>query len=467
MRRATIVLACALILGSSTGEAAGPDGATPFPARVSEDRRHLLDQGGRPFFYLGDTAWELFHRLDREEADVYLKDRAAKRFTVIQAVVLAEYGGLDSPNPYGDLPLAGNDPTRPVEAYFRHVDHIVDRADALGLVVGMLPTWGDKWNKKWGQGPKVFTPENAAVFGEYLGRRYKDRPIVWILGGDRPVEGDRHRAIIRAMAAGLAKGDGGRHLMTYHPMGGKSSADYFHDDAWLAFNMLQSGHDYDRPNYDRIAADYARSPVKPCLDGEPGYEDHPAGFKAANGYLDDHQARKFAYWALFAGACGHTYGCHDIWQFLGPKRPAVTAARTPWREAIGLPGAGQMRHARALIESRPILGRVPDRSLLASDPGKGADHIEATRGGDRSYAFIYSATGRPFTVNLDKLSGDRLKFAWYDPRQGTSMPVPSPPRKGKHEFRCPSEGKGNDWVLVIDDEVKNYPVPGRRAGGSD
>ena len=37
---------------------------TPYPARVSDNRRFLLDQFGKPFFYLGDTAWELFHRLN-------------------------------------------------------------------------------------------------------------------------------------------------------------------------------------------------------------------------------------------------------------------------------------------------------------------------------------------------------------------------------------------------------------------
>ena len=333
------------------------DGKAPYPVRVSENHRFLIDGDGKPFFYLGDTAWELFHRLDRAEADLYLRDRAAKRFTVIQAVVLAEFGGLVEPNAYGHLPLADKDPKRPVEAYFEHVDFIVNRAEELraGRRGYSLPTWGDKWNKKWGQGPEIFTPENAHAFGKFLGRRYRDKPIIWILGGDRPVENERQGKIIRAMADGLGEGDGGRHLMTYHPMGGKSSADFFPDDPWLAFHMLQSGHNYDNPNYDRIAADYARKPIKPCLDGEPGYEDHPAGFKAANGYLDDYDARKAAYWALFAGACGHTYGCHDIWQFLGPGHPPVTAARTPWREAKSdLPAAGQMRHVRALLESRPV-----------------------------------------------------------------------------------------------------------------
>ena len=105
-----------------------------IPVQVSDNRRYLIDQDGKPFFYLGDTAWELFHRLNREDAELYLRDRAAKRFTVIQAVVLAEFGGLDVPNAYGHRPLVDNDPTRPVEAYFEQVDFVVNRADQLGLV---------------------------------------------------------------------------------------------------------------------------------------------------------------------------------------------------------------------------------------------------------------------------------------------------------------------------------------------
>ncbi len=432
---------------------------TPFPVKVSANHRYLIDQHDRPFFYLGDTAWELFHRLDRDDADLYLRDRATKRFTVIQAVVLAEHGGLDVPNAYGHLPLVDKSPARPVEAYFTHVDFIVNRAEELGLVIGMLPTWGDKWNKKAGQGPEIFTPENAASFGEFLGRRYKDKPIIWILGGDRPVENERQKKIIRAMASGLRKGDGGRHLMTFHPTGGQTSAQWLQGDDWLAFNMLQSGHGYNHPNFDPIAADYARKPVKPCIDGEPGYEDHPAEFNPKNGYLDAYDARKFAYWSLFAGACGHTYGCHDIWQFYNGRSP-ITAARTLWKTAKDLPGAAQMQYARALVESRPVLVRIPDQSLLASEPGRGSDHMQATRAEDGSYAFIYSASGQPFTVNLAKLSGERLLATWYDPRNGTSKPIGMFTHTDRKEFQPPSQGKGQDWVLILDDVAKDYRLPG-------
>ena len=442
--------------------------------KVSDNGRFLVRPDGSPFFYLGDTAWELFHRLDREEADLYLKDRADKRFTVIQAVVLAEFNGLGEPNRYGHLPLKDNDPAQPIEGYFQHVDYVVDKAASLGLFIGMLPTWGDKVNKKWGMGPEIFTPQNAEVFGEFLGQRYKDRPIIWILGGDRPIENDTHLQIWRGMAKGIRKGDGGRHLITYHPMGGRHSSEWLHDEPWLDLNTLQSGHGaLDIPNYDMIAKDYARQPVKPCMDSEPCYEDHPINWDPKNGWFDERHARQAAYWALFAGAHGHTYGCHDVWQFFDPDRhPPVSSARTPWREAIKLPAAGQMQHARALLESRPFLTRVPDQSLLKSDPGAGGEHVAATRDSEGRYAMVYFPPGRggqPVTVDLGKISGRQVRAWWFDPRTGETLDIGLLDNTGPREFAEPPQGenadrRGNDWVLVLDDAGQNWDPPGTAAG---
>lgn len=427
--------------------------------KVTDNRRFLVHDDGAPFFYLGDTAWELFHRLSREEADLYLRTRAEQKFTVIQTVVMAEHE-FDKPGPSGHCPLDDNDPTKPNEGYFEHVDSIVNRANALGLTIGMLPTWGDKWNKAWGAGPEIFTPQNARVYGRWLAARYRDADVIWILGGDRAVESNQHRAIIYAMADGIHEGDGGGHLRTFHPQGGQTSAQYFHKDAWLDFNMRQTGHSRNSDNYDKIAEDYARTPTKPCLDAEPGYEDHPESFDPKNGYLNDHDVRKSAYWAVFAGACGHTYGCHDIWQFLDPARFApVTAARTPWHEAMNLPGASHMQYVRALIESRPFLTRIPDQSLL-SDAKTGGDHIQATRDAEGSYALIYAASGQPFTLSVAKLSGDALTAWWFDPRTGKAQNTGRVARAAFHVFTPPSSGPDQDWVLVLDDASRNFPAPG-------
>ncbi len=447
----------------------------PTRLKVSENRRFLVRNDGSPFFYLGDTAWKLFHRLNREEAERYLNDRAAKGFTVIQAVALAELDGLNDPNPYGHRTLLENDPSRPDvkdganNDYWDHVDDIVKKAHSVGLYIGFLPTWGDKWNKKWGIGPEIFTAQNAEVYGEWLGRRYKNADnIIWIIGGDRPVESDVHHEIIRAMARGLRKGDGGVHLMTLHPTGGMSSSKWFHDDDWLDFNMRQNGHVAEfNPRYEMTRADYDRTPTKPVLDGEPIYEDHPISFKAKElGHSVASDVRRPLYWNLFTGAFGHTYGHHSVWQMWQTGRKPINDPLMPWSEAINQMGAVQMQYGRRLIESRPFLSRVPDDSMIvhanpsSAVPGVGLKRFVATRDAEGSYAMVYVPTGRPFKVKMDSIKGSKVKAWWFNPRDGKAALIGEFPNSGEREFVSPTKGEDLDWVLVLDDAAKNYGEPG-------
>ncbi len=435
--------------------------------KVSDNKRFLTHEDGSPFFYLGDTAWSIYQALDRDDASYYLKDRAEKGFTVIQTVAISENDGLRLPNRYGHLPFRECDPTQPVEEYFRYVDEVIEKAASLGLVVGLLPTWGDKVGPvRWGIGPEVFTPENAFKYGEYVGARYRDYPIIWILGGDRNPDNEYRRSIWRSLAKGLKRGDGGRHLMSYHPMGVSSSSMFFPDEEWMDFNMLQSGHFvWDRDNYNFLMHDYAYSPPKPCIDAEPSYEEMSVALGA--GYFGAYDVRKSMYWALFAGAFGHTYGANGIFQFYDSNSPEppnpVWKPRKTWREALQLPGASQLQHARWLLESRPFLSRIPDQSILLSFPGTGAEYTSATRADDGSYAMVYSACGQPFTMDLGKLSGETCKGYWYDPRTGVSNPAGSFPCRGAQEFVPPSTADEPDWVLVLDDNSRGFAAPGTRS----
>lgn len=441
------------------------------PLTVSPDRRFLVTTEGKPFFWLADTAWELFHRLNREEALQYLDTRARQRFTVVQAVALAEVDGLNTPNAYGKLPLQERDPARPAVTpdpkdydYWDHVDFIVNEAEKRGLYIALLPSWGS-WVVD--ENRRVFTPQNAQAYGEFLGRRYKNKPLIWVLGGDRRADGVE--TVWRAMAKGIALGVSGKEdysrvLMTYHPHGGGTSSSHFHEDVWLDFNMHQTGHDPSvrTQGWNRITADYERNPVKPVLDGEPLYEDHPVGFKASveNGYSFDAHVRQRAYWHVFAGACGHTYGNHAVWQMYTPGQDMINGPQMYWQEAILRPGAAQMRYLRALIESRPQLSRLPDQTLV-TDALDGPDRIQATRGD--GYLFVYSGSGRPFTVNLGKISGATLTAHWYNPRNGAALPLGSVENKGTKVFTPPGIGFGADWVLVLDDASRNFPKPGAPA----
>ncbi len=443
-------------------------GFTPLfsqPLRVSDNKRFLVYPDGKPFFWLGDTAWELFHRLTREEADLYLKNRADKGFTVIQAVALAELDGLHDPNPYGEIPLENDDPTKPREAYFQHVDYIIRKAEQLGLYIGLLPTWGDKlFADRWGKGPEVFNEENAEIYGKWIGTRYKNQKnIIWILGGDRNPRNESDVAVWRAMAAGIEEGVGGKNkaLMTFHPQpndlqdGGSSK--WFHNDEWLDFNMFQTGHCRENNVWDRIEVVYNKKPVKPVLDGETLYEDHPVCFNANDlGISSAYDIRKHAYLDVFAGAFGHTYGCHDIWQMYAPNRTPINGPHFPWYVAIDLPGAGQMKYLRYLMESRPMLDRVPDQSLITDARGNN-DRIQATRGKD--YIFVYSAQGQKFMLNTSKISGKEVNASWYNPRNGEVTVIGKSAKAAQQEFIPPTSGYGQDWVLMVDDASKGYQHP--------
>lgn len=431
--------------------------------KVSEEGHHLVHEDGTPFFWLADTAWELFHRLDRKEARTYLDDRAEKGFTVVQAVVLAELDGLDTPNPYGETPLHDNDPTQPNEAYFEHVDAIVEQAEQRGLYMGLLPTWGDKFNKKWGTGPEIFTPENARAYGKFLGERYRDEPVIWILGGDRNPADAEDEAIIRAMAEGLQAGDGGRSLMTYHPQGGAQSWQWFRDAEWLDVHMFQSGHGgFDRPNYRTTQEGYDLSPPKPVIDGEPRYEDLPAGFDRNEGWFDAFDVRQAAYWSVLAGAAGHTYGNNNVWQMWEEGRSPVLHARMPWHEALDQVGATHMGELRRLFLSRPFLELVPDQSVLAGSAGEGAAHQRAARGRTGRFLIVYTPYGTPVSVKLEGIAGETARAYWFNPRTGDAEEIDTFEASGSRTFDPPeAPRRGHDWVLVVDDASADFGPPGR------
>ena len=437
---------------------------------VSENGRYLQRSDGAAFFYMGDTAWELFHRLNREEAELYLRDRSRKGFSVIQAVVLAEAGGLDVPNAYGDLPLIGKDPTRPNEAYFRHVDYIVDRAAARGLFIGMLPTWGKYWGESPGIESFIFTVENARIYGRFLGKRYRDKQVIWILGGDKTVAGDAERALVDAMAEGLEEGDGGLLLKTYHPRGPGLSSVHLHQAKWLDFNMYQSSHAaHDHDNGIYAEHDYALKPVKPTLDGEPRYETIPVGFYLRNysrlDRFDDYDARQAAYWSVLAGACGHAYGNNSIWQMWQPGREPIIGAQIPWYEALDHSGALQMGYVRRLFEAWPFYKLVPDQSLILNGPKTGGAKIRAARAQDGSFAIFYSPRGESLTIDKSIIKADQIREIWYDPRYGTPYEIHVADRIGFQTYTPPTSGRGNDWILVLEDAQRPLlrPAPPARS----
>jgi hypothetical protein len=408
-------------------------------------------ENGDAFFWLADTAWELFHRPGLADACHYLDVRASQGFNLVQAVVLAELDGIHTPNANGDKPLINEDPAQPNEPYFEHVDGVINAAFLRNMYVGLLPAWGDKVNKRydWAAGPELFNVCNAFGYARWLALRYKEAcHIVWILGGDRDPD-ERGKAIWRAMARGILSADEGA-VITFHPQPfeDRSSSAWFHGEGWLSFNMLQTGHDRDGPVAEFVAKDYARTPVKPVLNGEPLYEMHPLSFKAANGYSTDADVRRGAYFSVFAGACGHTYGCHSVWQFFTAGTNGVNYPLMEWKDALHLAGAYQMEFLHRLIMEHLPLKRVPGNDLLAD--GFSERGIIATRAGDGSYAFIYTQTGMEIVIQAGLLAGSDFRVRWMNPKDGTRTIPQTVTRAPTLSFTPPSAGPGCDWVLIIE-----------------
>ncbi|MBN1787350.1 MAG: glycoside hydrolase family 140 protein [Sedimentisphaerales bacterium] len=435
---------------------------------VSQNGRFLQHENGTPFFWQGDTGWLLFEKLSRAEAETYLENRRKKGFNVIQVMVLHE---LPQKNLYGDYAVEENDPAKPITTpgnnpkseseydYWDHIDFIVDTAGEKGLYIGMVPAWGSIVKQEY------LNTSNAAQYAAWLANRYCDKPnIVWLNGGD--LKGDTCKEVWQIMGKTIKQTDT-NHLMTFHPYGRTQSSMWFHNEDWLDFNMFQSGHrryDQLRPgkddaerwkgedNWKYVLEDYALTPPKPTMDGEPSYENIPQGLHDPNEpYWQEQDARRYAYWSVFAGAFGHVYGNNAVMQMHKPDSGKGSyGVRDYWYEAIDAPGAGQMQYLQKLILSRPFFERIFDPSLIADDIGIEYDYVIATRG--KNYAFIYTYTGRTFEVALGIISGKKVKASWYDPRDGKTESIGTFKNEGTHLFDPPGkEQPGNDWVLILDD----------------
>jgi hypothetical protein len=453
---------CALLLGCRTVTPQQEKGGS---LRIADNPHFFADGKGDPFFWLGDTGWLLFTKLNREEAAQYLEDRKQKGFNVIQVMVLHTLGAV---NVYGDSALVNKDVTRPLTTpgnsfsdslqydFWDHVDYVVDKAAEKGLLMALVPVWGTNI-KKGG-----VNQAQAKTYASFLASRYKHKPnIIWLNGGD--ISGGDSTRVWQTIGSTLHTMDS-VHLVSFHPRGRTQSSDWFRQEPWMDFNMFQSGHRryeqdtaqdghrYGEDNWRYVATDYGQTPVKPTLDGEPSYENIPQGLHdTLQPYWKAADVRRYGYWSVFAGAAGFTYGDNAVMQFFGPKdKNSAYGAKAFWFTAINDTAAGQMIWLKKLMLSRPYFSREPAPALVDRQ-GSRYDYLAATKG--KGYAMVYTCNGRVIPVHLEQLGGKKTKASWYSPRDGSSKDAGIYDNKGLQVFDPPGEQQnGNDWVLLLDEQ---------------
>jgi len=446
-------LACWLTLATTLAQ-------PPLPRlQVSVNGRSFVVEktGNRPetpFFWLGDTAWDLFARLTRTEAIRYLDDRAKKRFTVIQAHLLP--WTLKDTSTDGHKAFENDDFDKPNEAYWQHVDFVVQEATKRGFYLAVLPAWSRTYIEPAPNGstPALYSDSLKAFrYGQFLGKRYRAyQNLIWVLGGDRkPTRTPIYRHLAQGLTDTYSDGNPNRILITFHPPGGTyrppatSSGEFYHAESWLDFNMIQSGHAIANASYERIREDYARQPTKPTLDAEPCYEGHSVKHDYKNGLFGAWDVRRRGYWSLLAGAAGFTYGGNGIWQMDKPGNVKDQPHfKDFWYDALNYEGGNQMQHLRRLAESYRWTTWIPDSTLLAESPGRVDTRIQSVRTTDGRLFLHYTTSGRP--IALAPLPNGRWQYRWFDPRTGVTSQAK---RVQSMQFTPPTAGAGADWVLVV------------------
>lgn len=432
--------------------------------KVSPNGR-FFTENGKPFFWLGDTAWLLLKKCTREETLKYLDTRKKQGFNVVQVMLLHD---LKNPtNAYGDKAIERTDVSKPIVTkgsnfqnsdeydYWDHVEWTINEAAKRKIYVALVPIWGS--NVK----ADLVSESQAKSYVEFLANRFKNKPnIIWLNGGD--LRGDDHRNIWNIIGKTLKSNDK-NHLITFHPRGRTMSSEWFHSENWLDFNMFQSGHrnyaqdtlpeekhHFGEDNWRYANTEYNLKPIKPTLDGEPSYENIPQGLHDPKmPRWNDSDIRRYAYWSVFAGGAGFTYGENSMIQFYkkGEANPAY-GAEIDWRESINANGANQMRFLKKLMLSKSYFERVPANELVANQSER-YNYIAATKG--KNYAFFYTYTGREIKVKMGFLKGKNLKASWFEPKTGKIFKFGKVENKDIKTFDPPNEEKaGNDWILILE-----------------
>lgn len=432
---------------------------------VSEENRYLKHENGVPFFWLGETGWLMPERLNRDEVPYYLEKCKEAGYNVVQVQTL---NGVPTMNYYGQYSMIDgfnfkNIDRKGVYGYWDHMDYIIKTAERYGIYIGMVCIWGTPVS----QG--LMNVDEAKSYGKFLAERYKDNPnIIWFIGGD--IRGDVKTDVWEALAKSIKAIDK-NHLMTFHPRGRTTSAAWFNDADWLDFNMFQSGHrrygqrngDGDYPieenteedNWRFVEASIIKSNLKPVIDGEPIYEDIPQGLHDENEIRwNENDVRRYAYWSVFAGSFGHTYGHNSIMQFVKPGYNTAYGAKKPWYDALEDPGFNQMKYLKNLILTFPFFERIPDQSVIVGKNGQRYDRVIATRGND--YMLVYNYTGIPMQIDLSKISGVKKNAWWYSAKTGELDYIGEFDNKTTDFQYDGGYNSGNDQVLIITDASVDY-----------
>jgi hypothetical protein len=431
-----------------------------YPVKVSHNRRYLVDQNNVPFLIAGDTPQGLIYRLSEAQADSYFADRQAHGFNTagwVDVVCAGRdypkniYGATyDGIRPFNGFVHGGTDWThydlsKPNEAYFTRLDHIVELAAKHGTLIFLDPAETAGW---------ISTLRNNGLaadyaYGRYLGNRYKKFPnVAWLNGNDFMTWIDfNDDELSQAVANGIKSVDPGQLQTVELNYQTSSSLD---DQTWVPIISLNGTYTYS-PTYMKTLHSYNQTPTMPVFLMEAHYDLENVGTPPDFGTPS--VLRREEYWAMLSGAKGQFYGNRYTWSFANG-----------WQSHLDTRGVTQFTIWKDFFGSLPWQDLVPDQKHTVVTAGLGTyGNIRTTRVSESDYCtasktpsgtvvLAYMPTVRTITVNMASLRAP-TNAKWFDPANGAYTTISGGPfaNKGTRKFTPPGknhDGDG-DWVLLL------------------
>ncbi len=431
---------------------------TPFdrhgPLRLAANRRYLVHADGTPFLWIGDTAWNGPLRATPTEWVHYLKERRRQKFNAVQWVT-TQWLAASTGDRSGAKAFSGSDRIVINPLFFQRLDEQMTTTARAGFLNVPVLLWAAVWStpEANGKNPGIFLPETEAILlARYMVARWSADPVVWILAGDGNYLGGNAE---RWKRIGRAVFDDPHHApVSLHAAGMEWNGAEFRDEPWLDLLGYQSGHGDNQETLSWLvsgppARDWSMEPARPVINLEPPYEDHIA--HQSRKRIDSHFVRRALYWSvLVSPVAGVSYGAHGVWAWddgtsLSEGHPDAGLPK-PWREALLLAGAEEVRHLRSLLESMEWWRLVPAPELLRTQPGTVDKNrfIVAAKNRDNTVGVIYIPQDPFVELNIPAgLHGGSAE--WFNPRTGLRQRVVRT-NDNDDRFLTPSAG---DWVLLL------------------
>jgi hypothetical protein len=440
---------------------------------ISANGKYLWNSiTGKPVFITGDSP-QVIEQISNESLETYLADRAARGFNALWILLIDNLDQTNEPaNDYGNVPFDGADFTNEDSSYWAWIDHVVQRAQAYGMVAFMnvafvgTPQFGADYYYT-----SILDSSSATLtaYGTFLGNRYKSYPnIVWLLGGDAPPKTASMYTQIDYIGAGIAAADP-NHLITLEgcrectgvvTAGQQSTLEAYavaslSVPSWMGLNWAYAKD----PNViSECQAAYTATSggAIPPLMGEDTYE--------LDSTVTSTQVRIEGYWEVLSGCyLGRLFGNDAIWTFNAANDGYTTPT---WQSQLSSVASVAQEYMGKLFRTREHWLLAPDTShaVLTGGYGSGSTISVAACTSDGQSCIIYDPIGSSQApqVNMGHFSGT-VQAWWYNPQTAAATSLGTFSNSGTQTF-TPSDG--NDWVLVLDLASAGLGAPGLEPPGS-